>query len=171
MTYLRWLLLAVSIVFYRVWFPDGPPPLSIRLDYEFLVIALVGLYQGVTVGTIAGWCLGFLGSAYDPEILGWSSLLGAVLGWTVGMLKERLFLEYPLSRWLVLWGVLLIVKSAYMLAAVGMDPGLWISSFFAGALASAGLTATAGLVVSLLWERAKPRLRGASSDALTEDSR
>ena len=115
--------------------------------------------------------LGLLGSAYDPEVLGWSSLLGAVLGWTVGMLKERLFLEYPLSRWLVLWGVLLIVKSAYMLVAVGMDPGLWISSFFAGGLASAGLTATAGLVVSLLWERAKPRIRSTTVTPGSDEAR
>lgn len=157
MILIRWLLLLASIVFYRVWFPDSPPPLGLRLDYELVVIALIGLYQGVTTATIAGWGIGLLGSAYAPELIGAASLLGAVLGWSVGVLKERLFLEYTLSRWLVLWGVLFIVKSIYLFFAVGLDPGMWLSSFFAGALASAGLSATVGVIVSLLWDRARVR--------------
>lgn len=169
MSVIRWLILLSSVVFYRVWFPEGPPPLGLRLDYEMLVIAFVGLYRGQSVGTIAGWGIGFLAHASDPEMMGWGSLLGAVLGWAVGLLKERLFLEYVLSRWLVLWGVLLAIKIVYILFAVGLDPGMWLSSFFPAALGSAGLSATVGVVLSVLWDRARPRARAAVDAAAGDE--
>ena len=168
MTILRWIILLSSVVFYRVWFPESPPPLGLRLDYEWLVIALIGLYRGVTVGSMAGWGIGFLAHASDPDMIGWGSLLGAVLGWAVGQLKERLFLEYVLSRWLVLWGVLLAIKLVYLLFAVGLDPGMWISSVFPAGLGSAGLSATVGVVLSIIWDRAGPGARAAVDAAATD---
>ena len=168
MTILRWIILLSSVVFYRVWFPESPPPLGLRLDYEMLVIALIGLYRGVNVGSMAGWGIGFLAHASDPDMIGWGSLLGAFLGWAVGLLKERLFLEYVLSRWLVLWGILLGVKLVYILFAVGLDPGMWLSSVFPAGLGSAGLSATVGVVISILWDRARPRAR-AAVDAAADD--
>jgi hypothetical protein len=157
MSILRGLLILVSVVAYRVWFPDPPPPGSIRLDYDLLVVALVGLYRSPAYGTVAGWVIGFLASAGDPGRLAWGSLLSACLGWTVAILKERLFLEYPLSRWLIFWTVLLVWKSVQQLLVVKWDLGLWIVSFPAAVLASAGLTATVGVVVSIAWERTRPR--------------
>jgi hypothetical protein len=159
---LRWIILLASVVFYRVWFPDGPPPLGLRLDYEMLAIALVALYRGVTIGAAAGWGIGFLAQAADPDMMGWGGLLGASLGWAVGLLKERLFLEYVLSRWLVFWGVLLLIKTVYVVFAVGMDPGMWLASFFPACLGSAGLSATVGVILSVLWDRARPRARAAA---------
>ena len=169
MSILRWVALLSSVVFYRVWFPETPPPLGLRLDYELLVIALIGLYRGVTVGALAGWGIGFLAHAADPDMMGWGSLLGAILGWAVGLLKERLFLEYVLSRWLVLWGVLLAVKLVYIPFAVGLDPGMWIGSVFSAGLGSAGLSATAGVIISILWDRARPRARAAVDAAAADD--
>ena len=161
MTILRWIILLSSVVFYRVWFPESPPPLGLRLDYELLVIALIGLYRGVGLGSMAGWGIGFLAHASDPDMIGWGSLLGAVLGWAIGLLKERLFLEYVLSRWLVLWGILLSIKLVYILFAVGLDLGMWMSSVFPAGLGSAGLSATVGVVISIVWDRAHPRARAA----------
>lgn len=169
MSILRWLVLIASVVLYRVWFPEGPPPMGLRLDYELLAIALVGLYRGVNIGTAAGWGLGFLAHATDPDMMGWGGLLGALLGWAVGLLKERLFLEYVLSRWLVLWGVLLTVKLVYILFAVGLDPEMWLRSIFPAGLGSAGLSATAGVVISVLWDQARPRARAAVNAASTDD--
>lgn len=169
MSTIRWLLLLSSVVFYRVWFPEAPPPMGLRLDYEMLVIALVALYRGATIGTIAGWGIGLLAHASDPDMMGWGSLLGAVLGWAVGLLKERLFLEYVLSRWLVLWGVLLAIKLIYIMFAVGLDPGMWVASIFPAGLGSAGLSATAGVVLSILWDRARPRARAAVDAVATEE--
>lgn len=169
MTILRWVILLSSVVFYRVWFPESPPPLGLRLDYELLVIALVGLYRGVYVGTLAGWGIGFLAHASDPDMMGWGSLLGALLGWAVGLLKERLFLEYVLSRWLVLWGILLSIKLVYILFAVGLDLGMWMSSVFPAGLGSTGLSATVGVVISIVWDRAHPRARAAVDAASGDD--
>jgi len=169
MTILRWIILLSSVVFYRVWFPENPPPLGLRLDYESLVIALIGLYRGVTVGALAGWGIGFLAHASDPDMMGWGSILGAVLGWAVGLLKERLFLEYVLSRWLVLWGILLAVKLVYILFAVGLDVGMWVSSIFPAGLGSAGLSATVGVVISIVWDRARARARAAVNAASSDD--
>ncbi len=168
MSILRWIILLASVVFYRVWFPESPPPLGLRLDYELLVIALVALYRGVNTGVIAGLGIGLLSHAADPDMMGWGALLGTLLGWAVGFLKERLFLEYVLSRWLVLWGVLLVIKLIYILFAVGLDPGMWVSSIFPAGLGSAGLSATAGVIISILWDRARPRAR-AAVDAASND--
>jgi len=165
---LRWIILLASVVFYRVWFPESPPPLGLRLDYELLVIALIALYRGVNTGVVAGLGIGFLSHAPDPDMMGWGALLGTLLGWAVGLLKERLFLEYVLSRWLVLWGVLLVIKLVYILFAVGLDPGMWVSSIFPAGLGSAGLSATAGVIISILWDRARPRAR-AAVDAASND--
>lgn len=169
MSILRWIILLSSVVFYRVWFPESPPPLGLRLDYEMLVIALIGLYRGVHIGTMAGFSIGFLSHAADPDMMGWGALLGALLGWSIGLLKERLFLEYVLARWLVLWGVLLAIKFAYILFAVGLDAGLWLSSVFPAGLGSAGLSATAGVIISVLWDRARPRARAAVDAASTDE--
>lgn len=169
MSILRWVILLSSVVFYRVWFPESPPPLGLRLDYELLAIALVALYRGVNVGVVAGWGIGFLAHASDPDMMGWGSLLGALLGWAVGLLKERLFLEYVLSRWLVLWGILLAVKLVYILFAVGLDIGMWMSSIFPAGLGSAGLSATVGVVISIVWDRAHPRARAAVDAASGND--
>ena len=160
MIFLRWIALLSTVVSYRVWFPEVPPPLPIHFDYDWVLVALIGLYRGVGVGTAAGFGIGLLSNATNPDALGWGALLGALLGWSVGVLKERLFLEYLLSRWLVLWGVLLIIKILYLIVATGGDFGLWAASLWSGGLASAGLSATIGVAVSVLWDRAHPRLRG-----------
>lgn len=169
MSILRWVILLSSVIFYRVWFPESPPPLGLRLDYEMLIIALIALYRGVNVGVVAGFGIGLLAHAPDPDMMGWGALLGSVLGWAVGRLKERLFLEYILSRWLVLWGVLLGIKLVYILFAVGLDPGMWLSSIFPAGLGSAGLSATIGVIISVLWDRARPRARAAVHAASTDD--
>lgn len=156
MSTLRWIAVVASVIAYRVWFPEPPLPAVMHLHYDLLVIALIGLHRGVAVGTMAGWLIGFLSGAPDPGIIGWSSLLGATLGWVVGYGSERMFLEYAFSRWLVLWLVLLIARLLHLTVVTAGDGALWMASIWTGALASAGLTATVGAAVSLFWERARP---------------
>jgi hypothetical protein len=167
---LRWILLLASVVAYRVWFPDTPLPPSMRLDYDFMIIALIGLGQGRLMGTVAGWGIGFLAAAGDPGRLAWGSFLGASVGWAVGFWKERLFLEYAFSRWAILWLVLLVAKSFQLLFQTGGDMGLWFVSLWSGVLASTGLTATAGAALSILWERARPRRVHVDQDAGTREA-
>ena len=170
MTTLRWLVLFTSVVVYRVWFPETPPPPAMRLDYDLLLIALVGLYRGAPMGTMVGWGIGLLAYATDPGRLAWGGLLGACLGWSVGVCKERLFLEYAVSRWLVFWLVLMVYKLFYLVLVAGGDWGLWFTSLWSGGLASAGLSATVGVVVSLLWERARPRQVSAGGAMMMDES-
>jgi len=170
MSALRWLALLASVIVYRVWFPDTPPPPKMRLDYDLLVIALIGLNRGRTLGVIAGWAIGFLAAGGDPGRLAWGSLLGAGVGWSVGFWKERLFLEYAFSRWLILWSVLLVAKSLQLLFQTGGDLGLWFASFWSGVLASTGLSATAGAALSILWERARPRRMQVHSEASVDET-
>lgn len=157
MTVLRWALVMVSVVVYRVWFPETPPPGPMHLDYHLLVVALIGLYRGTTAGTVAGWAIGFIVAAPDPDLIAWSSLLGAGLGWVMGYWGQRLFMEIVLSRWLVLWLVLLVYRLIYLSLIVGGDGNTWLRSLWTGAFASAGLTATAGAIVSIFWERLRLR--------------
>ena len=151
----RWVLLGISVVMFRVWYPEAPLPGPMRLDFHLVLIALIGLYNGARVGTIAGWGIGFLDGAPDASMIGWTSLLGSFLGWVVGYWGERLFLEYAISRLLILWLVLVFYKLIYLALAVNGDWSIWTASIWTGALASSGMSATVGVVVSLLWERAR----------------
>ncbi|HUU47002.1 MAG TPA: hypothetical protein VM118_14840 [Acidobacteriota bacterium] len=166
----RWILLAATVVVYRVWFPESPPPGPPHFDYHLCVIALIGLYRGAAAGTIAGWALGFLSGAPDPGLLGWSSLLGACLGWVVGLSGERLFLEYAFSRWLILWLVILAYRLVYLIVVTGGEWDRWRDAIWTGGLASAGLTATVGAVVSILWERNAARRVAAAKARAAEES-
>ena len=159
MTILRWVVVLISVVVYRVWFPETPPPGPMHLDYHLVVVALIGLYRGTTAGTLAGWAIGFLVAAPDPDLIAWSSLLGAGLGWVLGYWGQRLFMEIVLSRWLVLWLVLLVYRLIYLSLIVGGDWNIWLRSLWTGAFASAGLTATVGAIVSIFWERLRVRGR------------
>ena len=163
MTILRWMAVLISVVVYQIWFPESPPPGPMHLDYHLVVVALIGLYRGTTVGTLAGWAIGFLVAAPDPEMIGWSSLLGAGLGWVLGYWGQRLFMEIVLSRWLILWLVLLVYRLIYLSLIVGGDWNTWLRSLWTGAFASAGLTATVGAIVSIFWER--HRMRGRQRNA------
>ncbi|MBI3873252.1 MAG: hypothetical protein HY304_09275 [candidate division Zixibacteria bacterium] len=170
MTLLRWLLLVISVVVYRVWFPEPPLPPPMRLDYDLVVIAAVALYRGGGIGTIAGWGIGFLAAATDPDRMAWGGLLGACLGWTVGAGKERLFLEYAVSRWMVFWGVLVLYKFVDLVVMTRGDGGLLLASLFSGVLASSGLTATVGAVATIIWERTRPPHRITAAMAVDDSN-
>jgi rod shape-determining protein MreD len=139
-----------------------------HLDYHLVVIALIGLYRGTVLGVIAGWGIGFLVGAPDPGMMGWNSLFGSALGWVVGYCGERLFLEYTFSRWLILWLVILAYRLIYLVAATAGDWERWRDAFWTGALASAGISATVGVAVSLLWDRTHPPHRHPPRPAATE---
>ncbi|HEX9751520.1 MAG TPA: hypothetical protein VGB22_09590 [candidate division Zixibacteria bacterium] len=154
---LGWAAVLLSIAVYRVWFPGSPMPAALTLNYDLLVIALIGLHRGMRAGAIGGWVIGFVASATDPATLGFGTLFGALLGWVIGYWGERMFIENAISRWLLLWLALLVERLLFLALAASGDWSLWFSSIWTGALASAGLTATVGAAISLLWERSHLR--------------
>ena len=90
---------------YDVWkalgCPGDMPQPGISMDYDIIVIVLVGLYRGQRIDAGAGWAIGFLTYSIDADHMAWGAILGALLGWLVGHWRERLFLEQLLHRWLV----------------------------------------------------------------------
>lgn len=164
MTILRWLVLLVSVIGFRVWFPGSSPELGITMDYDLVVIALVGLYRGQRFGAGVGWAIGFLSYAADPDHMAWGGLLGALLGWLIGHWRERLFLEQLVYRWLVFaLGILGYRLIHYVLIAnnAGSDfPRALIVSILPSAL----IDATSGVVIAAIWERGRTIRRSSVMD-------
>jgi cell shape-determining protein MreD len=164
MTFLRWLLLLASVLGYRAWFAEGPPLTAIHLDYDLVVIALVGLYRGQRVGAGMGWLIGFLCYSLEPDTMAWGGLLGALMGWLVGHWRERLFLEQLFYRWLIfalaiigymLLHYVLIVRDSFFVL-----PTLFVTRMLPGAL----VDATAAVLLGMVWERAV-KTRPSDSDS------
>ncbi len=153
MSLIRWAILLASVVFYSVWFPDGPPPLHIRLDYDLVVIALIGFYRGPRVGAALGWIIGFLAQATDPWRLVWGGLFGSLLGWFVGIWSQRLFLENLWSRWIVLAIAFMTYKIFYLAIIMAGDWGGWLTSLGLQALPSTLIDATAGAALGNALDR------------------
>jgi hypothetical protein len=154
-TVVRWILLLTSVIVYRVWFPEGPPPLHVRLDYDLVVIALVALYRGPGVGAAVGWLIGFLSFAPDPGRLAWGSLFGSLLGWVIGHWSQRLFLEHLRSRWIILASGFLAYKILFTAIILAGDWGAWVVSLAIHSIPSALIDATAGVFIGAMWERSR----------------
>ena len=155
MTVVRWIILLVSIMVFRVWFPEGPPPLHVRFDYDLVMIALVGLARGPAWGTAAGWVIGFLSYAPNPSHLAWGTLFGALLGWVIGYWSQRLFLEHLRSRWIILSIGFFGYKLLFSAIVFAGDWGAWLISLLVHALPSALIDATGGVFLEQMWERAR----------------
>jgi len=153
MTILRWLLLLISIVIYRVWFPDYPPYHQIRFDYDVAVIIMVGLYRGQRVGVVMGWLIGFLAYATNAEQFVWTSLLGGVFGWLIGHWRDRLFLEQFISRWIVFAIGILVYKLLHWVIVMGGDGAPWYETLGLKILPTIAIDATLAVALCALWER------------------
>jgi hypothetical protein len=153
MTALRWILLLASVIAYRVWFTGGLPQPGITLDFDVVVIVLIGLYRGQRVGAGAGWVIGFLAYAIDPDHMAWGGLLGALLGWLIGHWRERLFLEHLLYRWIVFALGILGYKLLHYALIAGTG---WLDFFhllLMPLLPTVLIDATAGVILGIIWER------------------
>ncbi len=169
MTSLRWLLLAATIVIYRVWFPDVPSSAGVRLDYDLVAIALVGLYRGQRVGAGAGWLLGLLAHATAPDQLVWGGLLGSLLGWVVGHWRQRLFLEQLGSRWVVFVVAFFAYKLGHWMLIQGMGSGAWLDFLLFHIVPSSLIDATAGVLLGVIIERSRAFGARPSESATSED--
>jgi predicted membrane protein len=155
MTSLRWILLFVTVIAFRVWFPGNLPQPAISLDYDVVVIVLAGLYRGQRIGAGAGWTIGFLAYAIDPDHMAWGGLLGALLGWLIGHLRERLFLEQLLHRWLVFATGIIGYKLFHYVLVAGTGWADFPRALLISLLPSALIDATAGVVFGAVWERTR----------------
>jgi hypothetical protein len=153
MTSLRWILLFVSVIGFRVWFPGDLPQPGITMDYDIVVIVLVGLYRGQRIGAGAGWAIGFLSYAVEADHMAWGALLGALLGWLVGHWRERLFLEQLLHRWLVFALGIVGYKLFHYILIAGNGWADFPRAFLVPLLPSALIDATAAVVIGAIWER------------------
>ena len=153
MTVLRWALVIIAVVAYRVWFPESPPFHEIRFDFDLAVIVMIGLYRGSRVGTAAGWAIGFVTHATDADHFMWSGLLGAVLGFLIGHWRDRLFLEQMLSRWIVFVIVVFGYRLFHWLLVMGLGGGPWVETLFLRIIPTVLIDATVTVLLCRVWER------------------
>jgi hypothetical protein len=143
----------------------------VRLDYEIIAIALVGLAKGPRVGAAAGWVIGFLVHGAEPGLMAWGSLLGALLGWIIGVWRERLFVERLTSQWLVFTLGILGYKILYMIIIERGAPGDWLLDIPLRILPTTLVNSTLGVLIGVLWERSRTAGPSALEKVLADDSK
>lgn len=171
MIILRWALLLISVVIYRVWFPDYPPYHQIRFDYDVAVIIMIGLYKGPRVGVIMGWLVGFLAYATNADQFVWTSLLGGMFGWLIGQWRDRLFLEQFVSRWIVFAIGILAYKLLHWVIVMGAGGAPWYETLGLQILPTVAIDATLTVVLCSVWERIQRSEADSSQSQAAEASK
>ncbi|MDX9916283.1 MAG: rod shape-determining protein MreD [Sphaerochaeta sp.] len=102
---MRWigeaLWLIAAAITYAVYGPllginDAVPILTV------IVIVRVALTSGPLAGNITGFAGGLLLDVSTPEWFGAAMLVDSIIGFVVGMMRERIVLDSPLARFVVL---------------------------------------------------------------------
>lgn len=74
---------------------------GVRPDIPFLVVLLIAFYEGGIGGAIAGFLVGLFVGLNSAGTLGVSSLANTVLGYSAGVMAERLERKSWVTRFLV----------------------------------------------------------------------
>jgi len=132
-------------------------------DLVALAIAAKAIKDGPAKGTVFGAWAGFLSDCYHPATMGLLTLGGLVSGWTVGIVREGIYKEQPLSQAALAAWAALIMRSFEFLGqgrgTLAAFPWFLLRWGLGGALYTAllSLLVMAGLI-SWLGQRPRSRL-------------
>jgi len=70
--------------------------LGLKPDLIMVVVVVFSLLKGEKEGTISGFASGFLQDIFSSGLLGINALAKTVIGFTCGVLKEKIFYEHIL---------------------------------------------------------------------------
>lgn len=101
--------------------------LGLKPDLIMVVVVVFSLLKGEKEGTISGFASGLLQDIFSTGLLGINALTKTVIGFTCGILKEKIFYEHILFLIPVITFIASFMQSILMfllLRAFGIEYGL-----------------------------------------------
>ena len=101
--------------------------LGIKPDLILIVVVVFSLLKGAKEGTISGFVSGLLQDIFSTGLLGINALAKTVIGFTCGILKEKIFYEHILFLIPVITFIASFMQSILiflLLRAFGIEYGL-----------------------------------------------
>lgn len=101
--------------------------LGLKPDLIMVVVVVFSLLKGEKEGTISGFASGLLQDIFSTGLLGINALVKTVIGFTCGILKEKIFYEHILFLIPVITFIASLVQSILiflLLRAFGIEYGL-----------------------------------------------
>lgn len=138
------LITAVALVA-RVWFGDLQLAFGVRVDATLLALTLASIARGARFGTVAGFVLGLVVDAVQPEWLGASAAGYALVGFFSGSFGQTIYVDRTRARAALVISSVVIFDIVFGVLTVGIA-----SPFFSRALASLGSALVTGSVTALL---------------------
>ena len=124
---MRWigdaLWLAAAAIAYSVYAPiiavyDAVPILTM------IVVVRVALTSGALAGNISGFFCGLLLDVTTPEWFGAAMLIGSIIGYVTGIMRDRIVLDCPIARFIVLFVAVTIHSLGIMFIRNIITPGI-----------------------------------------------
>jgi len=129
----------------RVWFGDAQLLYGVRIDIPVLALSLASIARGARFGAIAGFILGLVTDAVQPEWLGASAAGYALVGFFSGSFGQTIYVDKTRARMALAGASVVVFDIVFGLLSVGIA-----SPFFSRVLASLGSAVVTGGVTALL---------------------
>jgi len=101
--------------------------LGLKPDLIMVIVVVLSLLRGEKEGAISGFAFGFLQDIFSANLLGINALVKTVIGFTCGILKEKIFHEHILFIIPVITFVSSFIQSiliSLLLSAFGIEYNL-----------------------------------------------
>ncbi|HWR82869.1 MAG TPA: rod shape-determining protein MreD [Candidatus Deferrimicrobium sp.] len=150
MKLIPFIIYILLISFHQVMLGDALAIYTARVDLSGLLVLMIAMYKPELVAAWFGFFAGLVVAAATPSASGWHALILGALGWTAFHVRQRLNIESPYARILVvLIGVL--VHNALALVLSGSQQFLY--SIAVNALPGSVYTTLLAGVVFLIADR------------------
>ena len=149
------LVLAAITLAGRVWFHNFEWMGRLRIDVALLFLPYFAIARGATFGMVAGFLLGVLVDATNPQWMGASTLGYVVVGFFAGSFGQTIYVDRTRAQAIVVAGSVIIFDAIYGLLTVGFASP--IGQRISYSLGSALLTGVAAAFLS--WSRKFLRAR------------
>ena len=144
-------LLFILVVF-QSFFSGVVSIKGIRLDLAIFILVYIGLTRGPAQGAVFGFVIGLLLDIFTPEKLGLGALIKSLVGFTVGNFKDRLFLESPYSKGVIVFLSVLLNDLFYLPLAGGVTPFTFQTILYYS-LPSALYSSVVGILIFVILEK------------------
>lgn len=139
------LLITAVALAARVWFGDLHLFFGVRVDATLVALTLASIARGARFGTVAGFVLGLVVDAVQPEWLGASAAGYALVGFFTGSFGQTIYVDRTRARAALVIASVVIFDIVFGVLTVGIA-----SSFFSRVLASLGSAVVTGGITALL---------------------
>jgi hypothetical protein len=126
LTISKYIIGAIIVLFYQVIIAPRIRIGGIEADMAVIITLWIAMSHGSRYGLYFGFAVGFRTGVFDPMDIGWSCLFLSGIGYTAGLIKNKLVIEPIPMKLLVLACATLIYN---LLFTVFTKFGLLLTSF------------------------------------------